>query len=701
MDKTKAKLATSNLSAFFDNDDDESSFSQKTVDDAKLSQYTAGTVRKSRRDKEQEEARKKKSEEEADNAKAYAEFLDAFDANPSSTSRVSAFVKADSRSAYVPSASRDYAESSSRGRRRSLSPVSAAAAPRPKGKRAMDAFLEEIKRDQAAREEKYSRHASGHGRSVTAMAAYDGQSGSKDRGDPQTTNLFVANLPTHVTEPSLGMFFARCGPVGSVKIMWPRTDISSGPGSDMTQSRRVKSTGLSGFVSFMKRKDAEEALRELDGFEWGGSVLRVGWSKAVPIGSKALYVSELPKISESSRHRSRSRSRSRSPRDKHRSHTSRRSRSRSASPPRRHSPSRERRREVSRSPSPLRDEEEFVTDAFIRSVANEVKGRGSKYEQNLKERERNNPKFAFLLRRDHRRHAFYRGLIESNRTLEPEFDDDGYNSVYSTDSAEDSEREKGRKNALGKLARKRFESMLRALSGKRGEMARCMAFCLEHAEAAPEVAELIITSLLVDATPVPRKVARLHLICDILHNSAASVPSAWKFRQEFQTRLGVAFDHMANIYHSFPGRITADIFKKQITSVVDIWEDWIVFPPDFTTELRERLDGVSAEENKTTVTEPVPAAPADTGNAPSRFKSSTFKLATDEGPVLEPDVDGEPMDDDIDGVPLEDDIDGTPLDDIDGVPLDNDDLDGAPIIDDDLDGVPMDDEDLDGEPMQL
>lgn len=25
----------------------------------------------------------------------------------------------------------------------------------------------------------------GHGRSVTAMAAYDGQSGSKDRGDPQ------------------------------------------------------------------------------------------------------------------------------------------------------------------------------------------------------------------------------------------------------------------------------------------------------------------------------------------------------------------------------------------------------------------------------------------------------------------------------------------------------------------------------------
>lgn len=63
----------------------------------------------------------------------------------------------------------------------------------------------------------------------------------------------------------------------------------------------------------------------------------------------------------------------------------------------------------------------------------------------------------------------------------------GYNSVYSTDSAEDSERERGRKNELGRYAKKRFEAMLRALTGKRGELGRCMAFSLEHAEAATEV----------------------------------------------------------------------------------------------------------------------------------------------------------------------------------------------------------------------
>lgn len=32
----------------------------------------------------------------------------------------------------------------------------------------------------------------------------------------QTSNVFVANLPPHVTEQTLGNFFARVGPVGSV-----------------------------------------------------------------------------------------------------------------------------------------------------------------------------------------------------------------------------------------------------------------------------------------------------------------------------------------------------------------------------------------------------------------------------------------------------------------------------------------------------
>lgn len=72
--------------------------------------------------------------------------------------------------------------------------------------------------------------------------------------------------------------------------MWPRSDVSQGPGADITSTRSRRTGGLSGFVSFMKRKDAEIAVRDLDGYEWNGSVLRVGWSKAVPVAAKAAYV---------------------------------------------------------------------------------------------------------------------------------------------------------------------------------------------------------------------------------------------------------------------------------------------------------------------------------------------------------------------------------------------------------------------------
>ncbi|KAJ4483208.1 hypothetical protein J3R30DRAFT_3697978 [Lentinula aciculospora] len=702
----KARPGPSKLSAFFDNDDEEPPlFPHKVVvDDAKLSQYAAGTHRKSRREKEQEVADAKKREEEINAAKAYAEFINAFEGDDIGRKSSGKFVKAESGSRYMP-ALKGFSDEKFVKSRSNSPPTHNA--PKPKGKRAMDAFLEEIKKEQAEREAKYSRNS--QGRSVTALAgtvreklvgrwligffaAYEGQSGSKDRGDPQTSNVFVANLPPNVSEQSLGIFFARAGPVGSVKIMWPRGDGTAGPGADMTASRRSKNSGLSGFVSFMTRRDAEEALREFDGLDWGGSVLRVGWSKAVPIAAKPMYVS----TDTRTRRRSSSRSRSRSSEREHprRQHSHERSRSNS---PRRngHSP---RRNHHSPSPTP---EEETVTDVFIRAVAIEVKGHGHSYEENLLKREETNAKYAFL-RKDGRRYNFFRNLVEDERSMSPEFDDEGYNSVYSTDSAEDSERERTRRTTLGRLARRRFEAMLRALSGKRGEIARCMAFSLEHAEAAHEIADIIVASLLVEGTPVPRKVARLYLICDILHNSAASVPSAWKFRQEFQSRLGIVFDHFGNIYHSFPGRITAETFKKQITTVVDIWEDWIVFPPAFTSELRVRLEGMTMENNTETVeTAETEEAKHESTKLPSRFTTSTFKTATEpvSGVAVNEDLDGAPLDNmeetnmnDMDGAPMED-VDGAPMEDVDWASME--DVDGIPM--DDVEGVPTND--MDGEPL--
>ena len=132
-----------------------------------------------------------------------------------------------------------------------------------------------------------------------------------------------------------------------------------------------------------------------------------------------------------------------------------------------------------------------------------------------------------------------------------------------------------------------------------------------------------------------------------------------------------------------------------------------MFPPDFTLQMRRRIEGQVQEEVPVVEEEPVMVeepAPAPV----SRFKTS-FKPADEpvepktasiqddgEGTPMdtESDVDGQPLDD-VDGEPLEN-IDGEPMDDIDGAPLD-DDIDGAPL-EDDIDGAPLDD-DIDGAPM--
>lgn len=63
----------------------------------------------------------------------------------------------------------------------------------------------------------------------------------------------------------------------------------------------------------------------------------------------------------------------------------------------------------------------------------------------------------------------------------------GKADIYSSDSAEDSERDRVRKGKLGRLAQRRFECMLRGLTSTREKIARGMAFALEHADAAVAV----------------------------------------------------------------------------------------------------------------------------------------------------------------------------------------------------------------------
>ncbi|KAK4687331.1 hypothetical protein P7C73_g2781, partial [Tremellales sp. Uapishka_1] len=572
-------------------------------------------------------------------------------------------------------------------------------------------------RDQRIREAKYGKEAKMEGSSVAALAARDREMGG---GDSDSERFYIdrsdekSNLPSNITEESLGLFSAKLGPVATVKIMWPRGDEDSSIGAVISSSRRAK-PGLSGFVSYMTRPHAEKAVRDLNGMDWGGSVLRVGWSKPVTKPAKALY-----DLSNAKRGRSSSPSRGNKSR-----------RRRSSTSPSPSSPRRKRARSDSgsssdSSPRPPKKQsaaEEWLAKVplnqakLIQAVADKVQANGQAFEETLKTQYRDKAEFQFLIDEKIPAYHLYRRCLDPNyRVPNPppaDFEDEGYASLYSSDSAEDSEREHTTKGTLGRLARKRFVAILRAMSGKRVEIARGMEFAVTRAEAADE---------------------------------ASSLPNVWKYRHAFETRLEPIFAHLASVYdrlNAYSGRISADVFKQQVGAVLAIWERWIVFHPDSTTMLRSLLDGVKPVHEVERVEEKT-ETPAATAKVPkfktSGFKSSFVPLAAVPEPVpvkdldvekipntdQEPtdDVDGEPMDTadvdgepietasvdgdpmnevDVDGEPMEDmDVDGEPMEDVDasGEPMEEVDVDGEPMDEVDVDGEPMDEVDVDGEPMR-
>lgn len=92
--------------------------------------------------------------------------------------------------------------------------------------------------------------------------------------------------------------FGKYGPLASVKIMWPRTE------EEKARNRNC------GFVAFMCRKDAERAMRKLNGelllpfclkmheksvcISTGKDIMsyemKLGWGKALPIPSRPIYI---------------------------------------------------------------------------------------------------------------------------------------------------------------------------------------------------------------------------------------------------------------------------------------------------------------------------------------------------------------------------------------------------------------------------
>ncbi|XP_075617259.1 U2 snRNP-associated SURP motif-containing protein isoform X8 [Balearica regulorum gibbericeps] len=544
-----------------------------------------------------------------------------------------------------------------------------------KKKSNLELFKEELKQIQEERDERHKTKgrlsrfeppqsdSDGQRRSMDAPSRRNRSSGvlddyapgSHDVGDPSTTNLYLGNINPQMNEEMLCQEFGRFGPLASVKIMWPRTD------EERARERNC------GFVAFMNRRDAERALKNLNGKMIMSFEMKLGWGKAVPIPPHPIYIP--PSMME---------------------HT--------LPPPPSGLPFNAQPRERLKNPNapmlpPPKNKEDFEKTlsqaivkvvipternllALIHRMIEFVVREGPMFEAMIMNREINNPMFRFLFENQTPAHVYYRwklySILQANAPTKWRTEDfrmfkngsfwrppplnpylHGMSEEQETEAFVEEQNKKG---ALKEEQRDKLEEILRGLTPRKNDIGDAMVFCLNNAEAAEEIVDCITESLSILKTPLPKKIARLYLVSDVLYNSSAKVANASYYRKFFETKLCQIFSDLNATYRTIQGHLQSENFKQRVMTCFRAWEDWAIYPEPFLIKLQNIFLGlVNIMEDKET--EEVP--------------------------------------DDLDGAPIEEELDGAPLEDVDGIPIDAapiDDLDGVPIksLDDDLDGVPLD-----------
>lgn len=552
-----------------------------------------------------------------------------------------------------------------------------------KKKSNLELFKEELKIIQEEREERYKMKGAlkdqlKKGDSDLQIRLADDYRypslGSFDTGDPNTTNLYLGNLNPKMTEQELCEIFGRYGPLASVKIMWPRS-----------QEERQRKRNC-GFVAYMNRKDGERAIKHLSGQEVMGFEMKMGWGKAVPIPPHPVYIppamveltlppppSGLPF---------------------------------NAQPQRKPSS-----RPIDPQTMPPDELDQILANAVVKVVIPTERSllclihrmiefvvrEGPMFEAMIMNRELNNPMFRFLFENQSPAHVYYRWRLFSilqgdhpNRWRTQEFRMFEGGSLWKPppmnpylqgmppELVEQEQealpaKEENKKGSLSDSQRDKLEDMLRNLTPERPRIMEAMVYCIEHADAAEEIVDCITQSLSILETPLHRKVARLYLISDVLHNCSVKVANASFFRKGFQVCLPDIFKAIHEAFSSIEGRLKAEQFKQRVMSCFRAWEDWAIYPNDFLIRLQNIFLGL------------VPSS------KPSSLVPSGEDQST-EGEASPPPLAKDDIIDDVDGVPLAADVD------LDGLPLV-----GIPVADPDLDGVPLgivEDPEIDGQPLE-
>ena len=393
--------------------------------------------------------------------------------------------------------------------------------------------------------------------------------GSHDTGDPCTTNLYVGNLAPTLDEHTLKLAFGKYGPIASIKIMWPRDD------EQRTGGR------MSGFVAYMSRRSAEEALESLQGMVLHNAELRLGWSKAVQLPAVPCWP-----------------------------------------PPSGYEPGFSTAGAVTLAHEPLhhaalppRIDVRLPRTAarlhLVDTLASYVLLDGTTFENLICAREHGNPDFAFLRDQTSEEYLYYKWRVYSlaqgdslAHWREQEFQMVQGGSVWVPPKIEDLRHVVASGPGVDASAvapvtvelteeqRDAFEDILRSLTVERGSIRTAMLFALDHAAAAAEISDTLVQALTLRETPVAVKVARLFLLSDVLHNSNASPSNAAAYRSHLISRLPLVFESLHDAYSALDSRITAQEFRRRVTAVLRAWADWFMFGQHFLGGLEATFVGL-------------------------------------------------------------------------------------------------------------
>lgn len=306
--------------------------------------------------------------------------------------------------------------------------------------------------------------------------------------------------------------------------------------------------------------------------------------------------------------------------------------------------------------------------------------------------------------------------------------------------------------------RDRFNWLVRKkLTTSRESICRAMAFCFEKSGAAHEVSALLKDTLMEGApkATIDTRIARLYLLSDILFNSQQpGVKNAFIYRDALEKMAPDIFGSLGRHGAGQLGRMSLNKLRTAVSSVLGAWTEWSVYNPAFLDELEARFEGKKIEI-------PTPTAPSSKkvalplengGQAEGKDESRTevvikqargdWTEVADEdegmgGKTIEAEVSEsvtgqiqDNNDEDIDGTPIANtnifptknnttasctadggssqqnsDVDGSPIDsdneNLDGDPYDGNDFDGVALGDDSQKNSALveasDDPDLDGE----